>query len=57
MVQYYEQNKATRWTLGETQYSIIDKDVIKIIDPPDLQFAGRRFYYKFSDALFSKSQK
>lgn len=40
--------KGSSWALDEIKYFIMEKDIIKILQPPDLvQLGGSRFSYKF----------
>ena len=41
------QNKRCTWIINQVQHTIITSDIIGVLDPPELEVKGCRFYYKF----------
>ena len=47
-IRFCKKAKRRMWTISEVQHTIVEEDVAKTIDPPDVVMCGTRLLYKFT---------
>lgn len=50
-VQYFSRKRGHLWKIDDVRFTVLEKDVVKTLAPPNIQMCGRCFCYKFNGKL------
>jgi len=53
-ISYYKHYTDGKWVGGETQYILDATDIVKVLDPPDIQVQHRYLFYIFNGEYLNK---